>query len=691
MRIITRESRKRGVRIVAFAVCLSSLLSSLAEGRRLVRTEAKVLAPTEEEKESAIANAITMAGPKAWCLSNTDYGFDFSGTYVKDVRASDCNPKSAIKEILESEAQLNDKDDIQLRMSKSWCENDRFSWITYWTQKTKEVMERKMMVEKFGVRVKAVPLPSSDSQEFPSPTACRSGASDAAESTSHAYDITNAYALTYEKISDDSRLNPLPGLRHGIIGYLKPTKGIEDKVTRERVRADVVDRTRHAMLAIINAAIENFDATNPSMSPVSLNLLSKGWMGGDDDMIDLQRKIMRRGLPLSSQWNYGINFAGRYRTISGSYAQTNYDAMRKATQHVVFAVMSLVERNAMISPRTEKDLPEKCETDAGPGMFSINKEAKIRLAQLRNKLRIGYGGGDGTLERRRENFERKVNLHDELRRIFDAIGDPDIDDHERASMVCVLNQCAELLSGKYHCGDDDDCFDAEATANPIAGNDVDAKRKSILVAIEMLKTNVYAAGGGMDDKYRRADILRTISFAAFLGNPFWVNCKSGLDRTGIFAPVSAAYAMMLSSMYIDDEGSLDRNCVPYLAFISQEFEETSYLKDDDETAKRTCDANDALTMETFKSGGGIYILRELRKLTLEIATKQSLPISFLSTGTVGVKWADGRTGIYDQIVKFFLPNVILVDREENGQMNEEQADLDSSAEDFKQASGYRAS
>jgi len=325
-------------------------------------------------------------------------------------------------------------------------------------------------------------------------------------------------------------------------------------------------------------------------------------------------------------------------------------------------------------------LPNKCATITGGGFLTSitgRGQSSRDLAEARNKLRIGYGGGDGT-----KPSTTPVDLKTELKRILtNGVVNSKITNHVRASLVCVLDQLSMLLKATNACHGGNDCFVTTAPAtNYVAGKDVATKKKSILYAIDVLKKTTYTDGAG-SDALRRADILRVVSFAGFLGHPFWVNCKSGLDRTGIFAAVSAAYNMMLSSSYLPNTvaGSLSEHCVPYLSYLASDFEHVGDLKDKDAGTTTTCThftGSKAMTLDDFKNGGGIYVLREFRKLTLEIAMKQSIPISFLSTGTLGVKWKAGSYGIYDQIVKYFLPD-----------------DVDGSGgkPTFTQSSGYRAS
>jgi hypothetical protein len=150
------------------------------------------------------------------------------------------------------------------------------------------------------------------------------------------------------------------------------------------------------------------------------------------------------------------------------------------------------------------------------------------------------------------------------------------------------------------------------------------------------------------------------AFSSFLGVDVWVNCKSGLDRTGGVTPLVSAFTMMVLSMESTGAGTLASTCPDTLMYIAVNWESIlesstanalvdSYATDPTSNPPlRVCatglnvDHKSDAAMRAVMQDHGAQLIAQLRSLTLKILLKTSVPITYLSTGVIGLKWAGAK-------------------------------------------------
>jgi hypothetical protein len=527
-------------------------------------------------------------------------------------------------------------------LSETWCVNKDHGYEHFWNDfYTKNPDFQGTQVEAFGILMTLEPFGFNEGDNpMPYPTACRSGAE---KGDLRINGITNTYIGAYVAVDGkhyDSKTGKM--VRHGILGYKK------------------VDQQLHEDFKAIVLKAGNTEAI------VSLNLLSKGVTGvfdsGDSDLITNQNNVLltnSKYMP-SAPFNFGVNWGGRQR----SYKADNYVAIKNLAQFI----LRQVQKHYEAAPKNNRleawgvQSPEKMPNDC-------TQSGSLQPAF--EKLQFGFGEDSTPIETinplRANNaadknlhlksaFSKKVEVVPALEKMINAIVSKDITDHNRKAVRCVLKQLDGPLMRYLEVGTHK--LDRSALGTSAPGNTVMMQHKSIRRAIRIL---LQLAESDMDEDTRTGDILRVIAASTWLGADVWVNCKSGLDRTGIIAPAAQAYQMMVYSsiMLPDDvEESIPSAQADELMLMAVKWE-TRFA---DQNVKDFVSVDPSANTEWDTA----RLINTFQNLVLEIAMKTSLPITYASTGVNGVKWMPGWKGIADTLVAPLMPwriNKVVTDPE----------------------------
>lgn len=579
----------------------------------------------------------------------------------------------------------------KVELSTAWCRGQNAggaggpygaatSHEDFWTVINHRAMKQFFQFDRFGIRFKLEPYGPDVNHRRPSPTACRTGdvptnwllAGAILTPTTRKHDIANTYVATFEDVGAGGA-NPLPFhtgkiLRHGVMGYASSNEWNEVPVAPPggaahmpgALGAGAWPAPGTVPLPIYvqdqaEAVINHFGFRNT----VSMNLMTgrslplvpneQRFIGFQDDV--LQGASANIPAFKAATLNYAANFIGRRL----NHATTNYPKWKIMTVMVLDELQNQMSTAMLSQPcnSMQARLPNP------PDECTHNYNGALGVAF--NALSWDLAAGS------------IVNVGAEIARLQAALVVPAINDHERRAITCVLKQAKMLFSQPLGGA-------GAAGANGRApGHDYAEQRGNAKRAIKVLLKSVYAGGSGPEN--RAADFMRMGAFSAFLGTDSMVNCKSGLDRTGLVAPMFQAFAMMVYSMeknHVVAANTLPRACKDTLLYIAENWEDIqgysnsiltrnykkevfAYLTTGNQRngmPPGLCMATAGRSSEQVMQSGGAKLISQFRSTILELVIKTSLPITYLSTGAVGLKWG-GRPSKLGPIAEQFLPTEIM--------------------------------
>lgn len=510
------------------------------------------------------------------------------------------------------------------------------------------------VIHKLGITLTLEPwgnhefVPGNNLQRYPNPTACRKSE----DGTRRNY-ISNTYIMGYtNRVGVALTTRSQKTVRHGVLGY---------EAVDNAVRDDLV--------ALATAA------GGVAAPIVSLNLLSNCARDShSDDLITNQNTVFANAQTANpnlhyANYNWGVNLAARmfghnmFQGRTNGYAKWNVDPNVKMTQMVLREVAAQLSAPYAVGG-------------------DDTSQAFARPAQCTRPAR----GSPGTPWH--DNwadlvFRNNQNTGAELLRIANLLGPATINNHKRLAARCALKQAKAILNLASVGNNAAEAMFPGMIKNDgthALGNTAARQRQNTILAIDIL-LKLIRTTGSWDE--RHGDIVRTFAASTFLGFNGYVNCKSGIDRTGIMAPAMAAFSMMAYSME-DQEGTdtlhnkLPRDCLPTLAEMAIRYSkviaragpvndwqaqhsvvtaaEANYIP----PAPLVCPQLAAgATDAAFMHADGARLIAMFQALTFEIAMKTSMKITYASTGVIGIKWSKPALedqGTAETVVKFFVPN-----------------------------------
>lgn len=542
-------------------------------------------------------------------------------------------------------------------ISMAWCQGtppisgQHYGYSQFWNSPAGggsntnwNAMQTFFEVDRHGVTMKLQPYGFDAAHHLPTPTACRSG--DVANavlpiSISKKYHIANTYVATF--VDSHGVWNTAKKvLRHGVLGYKK-----NDGFTNTQ--------KQNHQHGVRDQAIALVDAFHFSRV-VSLNVMNPG-----DAFTKGQREILRAvenvvnsatvhptasrgpGTLNVAMATYGVNLMGRFAFQKTTYSD-NIEAFQTMVDMVMEEVTKQMDPNDLRLPKNSAtfNMPDVCEKTYRTKWGTLAVAVNTATASLK------FNTASAATHTIGKEFDRiKQALHDALQH-----GGALQKQGRRNALKCVLTQVQEIFvffSNRH--------LNRALNGQKAPGAGPARKRDNVVRAIEVLNALIY--GGESRALHRSGDVVRMAAFSSFLGVDVWVNCKSGLDRTGGVTPLVSAFTMMVLSMESAGAGTLASTCPDTLMYIAVNWESIlksstanalvdSYATDPTSNPpSRVCatglnvDHKSDAVMLAVMQGHGAQLIAQLRSLTLEILLKTSVPITYLSTGVIGLKWAGG--------------------------------------------------
>jgi len=551
------------------------------------------------------------------------------------------------------------KEELKKSISMAWCQGrpplsgQHYGYSQFWNSPAGggagntnwNEMQTFFEVDRHGVTMKLQPYGFDAAHHLPTPTACRSGdVANAVLPISKKYHIANTYVATF--VDSNGAWNTAKKiLRHGVLGY------------KEEDGFDATQKQNHQN-GVRDQAIALVDAFHFSRV-VSLNVMNAGqsFTKGQREILRAVENVVNSATvpatvpPTASRGpgtlnvamaTYGVNFLGRFTFQKTTYSE-NIEAFQTMVDMVMEEVTQQMDPNYLRLPSNSATftMPDACEKTYKTLLRMPIVAVNAAIASLQfNKTATHTIGNE---------FDRiKQALHVALQH-----GGALQNQGRRNALKCVLTQVQEIFSNTPNSH-----LNTAVNGAKAPGATRDRRRDNVVRAIEVLNALIY--GGKSFALHRSGDVVRMAAFSSFLGVDVWVNCKSGLDRTGGVTPLVSAFTMMVLSMESTGAGTLASTCPDTLMYIAVNWESIlksstanalvdSYATDPTSNPPlRVCatglnvDHKSDAEMLAVMQDHGAQLIAQLRSLTLKILLKTSVPITYLSTGVIGLKWAGAK-------------------------------------------------